>query len=96
MSAREECKEDCESESQTLAEMTTNSNDPSRNNMDLSPYQGEGKGPPGCRWRLVETSHNLEYASGPINCKGELEGLPSSFPSGYSYDGYMELQIICD
>ena len=96
MSAREECNEACKRESRSLAEMTTNGNDPSGSNMDLGPYQGEGKGPPGCRWRLVETSHNLEYASGPINCKGELVGLPSSFQSHYSYDGYMELQIICD
>lgn len=96
METRDECKKECTSNNETIAKQTTNASDPSRSSMDLNPYKGEGKGPPGCRWRLVETSHNLEYASGPINCKGELEGLPSSFPSNYSYDGYMELQIICD
>jgi len=92
---RTECKKPCKVSRDVLKKQTVNIGDPATSKMDLRDFQGKGKGTPGCRWRLVETSYDLEYASGEIDCDGELVGLPSEFESHYSYDGYMELQILC-
>ncbi|MBO5724460.1 MAG: hypothetical protein J6W00_10050 [Lentisphaeria bacterium] len=73
---------------------------------DLRPYQKEGTGLPGAKWRLrdVGESHHVnpnlpcngnQYGEGWINDKGVLVGLPDKFVSTYSYNGYMELQMGC-
>ncbi len=73
---------------------------------DLTPYKKEKIGLPGAKWRLRdvgESHHNdpsascsgSQYGEGWINEKGVLEGLPDKFTSGYSYNGYMELQQGC-
>ena len=73
---------------------------------DLTHYQGEKVGLPGARWRLRdvgESHHNnpnascsgSQYGQGNIDEKGKLVGLPAQFTSGYSYNGYMELQQGC-
>ena len=73
---------------------------------NLTRYQGEKVGLPGARWRLRddgESHHNnpnascsgSQYGQGNIDEKGKLVGLPAQFTSGYSYNGYMELQQGC-
>lgn len=73
---------------------------------DLTPYQGEKIGLPGAKWRLRdvgESHHNnpdascsgSQYGEGSIDGDGKLVGLPAQFTSGYSYNGYMELQQGC-
>ena len=73
---------------------------------DLSPYRGDWGGLPGARWRLRdvgEAHHNdrsagcsgVIYNNGVIDARGRLVGLPEKFVSGYSYNGYMELQQGC-
>ena len=73
---------------------------------DLRPYQKEQIGLPGARWRLRdvgEDHHNnpgescsgTVYGEGRIDEKGRLIGLPDTFVSDYSYNGYMEIQMGC-
>ena len=73
---------------------------------DLSPYRGDWGGLPGARWRLRdvgEAHHNdrsagcsgVIYNNGVIDARGRIVGLPEKFVSGYSYNGYMELQQGC-
>ena len=73
---------------------------------DLTPYQGDRVGLPGAVWRfrdVGEAHHNdssascsgVIYNTGNINSNGKLVGLPSEFRSGYSYNGYMQLQQGC-
>jgi hypothetical protein len=62
---------------------------------DLTPYQGDGIGPPGSAWRLWESSYGLTYGSGNVDQNGRLVGLPDSFKSTYSYAGYMRIEIGC-
>jgi hypothetical protein len=66
---------------------------------DLSPYTGPETACPGARWRLRETgatgTNNTGYGSGVVDDNGVLTGLPPSFRTGYSYDGYMRLEIGC-
>lgn len=73
---------------------------------NLRPYQGDKVGLPGHRWRVRdvgEAHHNDSdascsgtlYYSGTIDGNGKLAGLPDEFVSGYSYNGYMELQQGC-
>ena len=73
---------------------------------DLTPYQGDWVGLPGGRWRIrdVGEAHHSNsdiscsgtlYYSGTIDGNGKLTGLPDKFVSGYSYNGYMELQQGC-
>lgn len=79
---------------------------PSSPRWDLTPYQGEHIGLPGARWRIrdVGESHwnNRDngcsgsiYNNGSIDGDGVLTGLPNEFVSGYSYNGYMQLQMGC-
>lgn len=73
---------------------------------DLSPYRGDWGGLPGARWRLRdvgEAHHNdrsagcsgVIYNNGVIDARGRIVGRPEKFVSGYSYNGYMELQQGC-
>ncbi|MFA7177497.1 MAG: hypothetical protein WC114_09635 [Smithellaceae bacterium] len=73
---------------------------------NLRPYQGDKIGLPGHRWRIRdvgESHHNNPdascsgtiYNNGTIDGNGKLTGLPNEFVSGYSYNGYMELQQGC-
>lgn len=73
---------------------------------NLRPYQGDKVGLPGARWRIRdvgESHHNNSdascsgtiYYNGTIDANGKLTGLPNEFVSGYSYNGYMELQQGC-
>ena len=73
---------------------------------NLRPYQGDKIGLPGHRWRIRdvgESHHNNPdascsgtiYNNGTIDGNGKLTGLPDEFVSGYSYNGYMELQQGC-
>lgn len=62
---------------------------------NLRPYQGDGVGIPGAKWRLVETGACLKYGNGDVNENGKLVGLRDEFCSNYSYNGYMKLQIGC-
>lgn len=86
-----------------IAAKITNSSSP---RWDLTPYQGKQTGLPGARWRIRdvgEAHHNNAdascsgtiYNSGSIDKEGKLTGLPNEFVSGYSYNGYMELQMGC-
>lgn len=80
-----------------LASFTTNSSNPTWN---LTPYQGPGKATPCAFWRLIETGSCYPYSypwygAGCVDSTGRLVGLPSSFTSQYSYNGYMQLQIGC-
>lgn len=86
-----------------IASKITNPNSP---RWDLTPYQGERIGLPGARWRLRdvgEAHHNdrdqscsgVIYGNGSIDKDGKLVGLPNEFVSGYSYNGYMQLQQGC-
>jgi len=90
--SKELCPECCECKPKTIAMFTTNSSNPV---WDLTPYQGDGIAPPGSVWRLQETGSNLLYGSGNVNADGKLVGLPASFRSSYTYDGYMRLEIGC-
>ena len=88
-----------------IASKTTNrSNGTER--WDLTPYQGDRIGLPGARWRIRdvgEAHHNdrdascsgVIYNNGHIDEDGVLTGLPNEFVSGYSYNGYMQLQMGC-
>jgi len=73
---------------------------------NLRPYQGDKVGLSGHRWRIRdvgESHHNNSsascsgtiYGNGTIDKNGKLTGLPDEFVSGYSYNGYMELQQGC-
>ena len=42
-----------------------------------------------------QTTSGSIYYNGTIDEKGRLTGLPNKFTSGYSYNGYMELQQGC-
>ncbi|MPM89072.1 hypothetical protein SDC9_136180 [bioreactor metagenome] len=70
---------------------------------ELTPYQKERIGLTGVRWRIRdvrEAHHNnadascsgVIYGNGSIDKGGRLVGLPGEFVSGYSYNGYMQLQ----
>ena len=83
---------DCCCKPKILASYTTNS---ANRTWDLTPYQGDDIGPPGGSWRLRERAAGLVYGSGTINGNGRLVGLPNSFTTSYSYDGYMQLEIGC-
>ena len=72
----------------------------------LTAYQGDKIGLPGGHWRIRdvgEAHHNnpeascsgSQYYTGTIDENGKLTGLPDKFVSGYSYNGYMELQQGC-
>jgi len=75
-----------------LASYTTNSSHPV---WDLTPWQGANQAPSGSVWRLRERGAGLIYGSGTVDANGRLVGLPDSFRSSYSYDGYMQLEIGC-
>lgn len=88
-----------------IASTITNRSD-GRETWDLRPYQGDGIGLPGARWRLrdVGESHHdnpetscsgIIYNTGTIDANGKLTGLPDKFVSQYYYNGYMELQQGC-
>lgn len=88
-----------------IASAITNKSD-GRETWDLRRYQGDGIGTPGARWRIRdvgESHHNdpnascsgVIYYNGTIDANGKLTGLPDKFVSGYSYNGYMELQQGC-
>lgn len=88
-----------------IASTITNAGD-GRKTWNLRPYQGDKVGLPGARWRIRdvgESHHNNSdascsgtiYNSGTIDGNGKLTGLPNEFVSGYSYNGYMELQQGC-
>ena len=88
-----------------IASKITNAGD-GRKTWNLRPYQGDKGGLPGARWRIRdvgESHHNNSdascsgtiYNSGTIDGNGKLTGLPNEFVSGYSYNGYMELQQGC-
>jgi hypothetical protein len=84
--------QDCCCKPKILASYTTNSSHPT---WDLTPWQGDGQAPPGSFWRLRERGAGLLYGSGTVDENGKLVGLPNSFTSNYSYDGYMQLEIGC-
>ena len=63
--------------------------------VDLTNWAGEKVGFPGARWRLIETSDCFLYASGEIDEKGRLVGLPKTFSDDYSYEGHLRLQQGC-
>ena len=88
-----------------IASTITNRSD-GRETWDLRPYQGDGMGVPGARWRIRdvgESHHNNPanscsgtiYYNGTIDANGRLTGLPNQFVSSYNYNGYMELQQGC-
>lgn len=87
----------CDCEPKVIASQTVNnrSDDEIPRCFDLTPYQGDGIGAPLHKWRLIETGACLRYNLGDINEDGKLVGLPSSFCSNYSYNGYMSLQQGC-
>jgi len=81
-----------------LASFVTNSQNPV---WDLTPYQGERMASPGAFWRLIEMGSCYPgyypwYGAGCVDANGKLVGLPNEFRSGYSYNGYMQLQIGCE
>lgn len=64
---------------------------------DLTPYQNVDTGNR-CtsKWRVIEVGSCATYYSGNMNTvDGSFQGLPASFTTTYSYDGFMELQIGC-
>lgn len=88
-----------------IASQITNANTGPKT-WNLRPYQGDKIGLPGHRWRIRdvgESHHNNPdascsgtiYNNGTIDGNGKLTGLPAEFTSGYSYNGYMELQQGC-
>ena len=88
-----------------IASQITNANTGPKT-WNLRPYQGDKIGLPGHRWRIRdvgESHHNNPdascsgtiYNNGTIDGNGKLIGLPDEFVSGYSYNGYMELQQGC-
>ncbi len=88
-----------------IASQITNANTGPKT-WNLRPYQGDKIGLPGHRWRIRdvgESHHNNPdascsgtiYSNGSIDGNGKLTGLPDEFVSGYSYNGYMELQQGC-
>ncbi|MFA6913263.1 MAG: hypothetical protein WCQ61_09145 [Proteiniphilum sp.] len=88
-----------------IASQITNANTGPKT-WNLRPYQGDKIGLPGHRWRIRdvgESHHNNPdascsgtiYNNGTIDGNGKLTGLPNEFVSGYSYNGYMELQQGC-
>ena len=88
-----------------IASQITNANTGPKT-WNLRPYQGDKIGLPGHRWRIRdvgESHHNNPdascsgtiYNNGTIDGNGKLTGLPDEFVSGYSYNGYMELQQGC-
>jgi len=86
------CCGDCDP--YVMAKMTTNSANPT---WDLTPYQGPGKARSGStHWRIIERGYRSQYSTGTVNDERELVALPNRFRTGYSYNGYMELQIGCE
>ena len=63
--------------------------------VDLTKWAGEKVGYPKARWRLIEVSDCYLYASGEIDEKGRLVGLPKTFSDDYSYEGRLRLQQGC-
>jgi len=97
----------CKCEPKVIASFITNGSDESRKRWNLRPYQRDHVGDYGGYWRIRdvgEAHHNNPEAScsgsiynnGTIDKNGRLEGLPDEFVSGYSYNGYMELQQGCE
>ncbi len=89
-----------------IASCITNGSSEATKTWWLTAWQGDYVGFPGGRWRLRdvgEAHHNNSsagcsgsiYNNGTIDAKGRLVGLPDKFVSGYSYNGYMELQQGC-
>ena len=64
---------------------------------DLTPYQGDGIGPPGGYWRL--TNNYMSYVperKGCIDQNGKLVGLPNSISStAYKYTWVFVLEVGC-
>lgn len=91
------CSTCCGCDPVVLGSFTTNSSNPV---WDLTPYQGPHKAPPHSYWRLIEMgscypSSYPWYGAGCVDGHGQLVNLPNQFRSGYSYNGYMQLQIGC-
>ena len=63
---------------------------------NLTPYLEPGKARNGStHWSIIERSDRLQYGNGTVDGDGRLTGLPPEFRSGYSYNGYMRLEIGC-
>ncbi|MCL2120167.1 MAG: hypothetical protein FWH27_17265 [Planctomycetaceae bacterium] len=87
------CPNCCPCKPYILAHAITNSQNPV---WDLTPYQGKGIATMNNTvWRLKERGAGLIYGNGNVSRDGELLGLPNSFRTSYSYDGFMELQLGC-
>ena len=89
-----------------IASRITNGSNEETKTWWLTDWQGDCIGFPGGRWRIRdvgEAHHNdrsagcsgVIYNNGVIDARGRLVGLPEKFVSGYSYNGYMELQQGC-
>ncbi len=93
------CRQCCDCcKPKVLASFVANAAYADRRTWNLTPYQGPGIDDTNCphvQWRLIETGAGLQYGNGQINSNGELVGLPNSFTTSYSYDGYMKLQLAC-
>lgn len=92
----------CKCTPSVLASKVVNgsSEDEEKRCWDLSEYLGNKVGIPGFKWRLIEVGDprdcgGIQYGSGDIDECGKLVGLQARFCSGYSYDGFMELQQGC-
>ena len=88
----------CDCTPYNVATYVTNKAVESRKTWDLTPYQGPGIATSGriCgKWRIHERSAGLDYGTGIVLPDGTLLGLPDSFTSNYSYNGYMALQVGC-
>ena len=90
----------CDCEPKIIAEWTTNGSTPQPPGtvkcVDFTPYQGNCMGPPGGRWRSLEVGACLiRGGQGDIDENGKLVGLPDSYCSGYSYNGYIKLEVGC-
>ena len=93
------CRQCCDCcKPKVLASFVTNSTIADHRTWDLTPYQGAGIDSADCphvQWRLIETGAGLTYGNGRVDADGELTGLPDSFTTNYSYNGYMSLQLGC-
>lgn len=85
----------CDCEPMVIARYNIHGAYPERSSWDLTPYQGEGIGAYCGKWQIMEVSYGLIYASGEIDEKGRLVGLPDQVSSNYQYTGYLELQQAC-
>ena len=88
----------CACDPYNIATYVTNKTVEARKTWDLTPYQGPGIATSGLicgRWRIHERSAGLNYGNGIILPNGTLLGLPDSFTTTFSYNGYMALQVGC-